>query len=177
MTNLGTDMNLLSVIENRSSVRDFLSVPLEEEKVLRILEAGRRAPSAKNRQPWRFILIRDNAQRGKIQEAAYGQEYVGKAPGIIAVCTTNIDYRMPNGQLSYPIDLSFAVSFMMLQAQAEDLGSCIVTTFHEADVREILTVPYSMKVVMLLLIGYPAAGAENFQDRKPLDQIFSFDHW
>jgi len=178
VTNLGTNSNLLSVIESRFSVREFSSAPLEEDKLLRILEAGRRAPSAKNRQPWRFIVVKDSGQRMRLQEAAYGQEYVGSAQGIVAVCTTNIDYRMPNGELSYPIDLSFAVSFMMLQAQAEELGSCIVTTFHESDVREILTVPWSMKVVMLLLLGYPAtAGEESFQDRKPLDQIISFDHW
>ncbi|MBI9101362.1 MAG: nitroreductase family protein [Spirochaetales bacterium] len=169
-------MNLLSEIENRYSVRDFLGKSVEEDKLLRILEAGRRAPSAKNRQPWRFIVSQEERQRKKFEEAAYGQEYVGAAPCIISICTTNVDYKMPNGELAHPIDLSFAVSFMMVQAQAEGLGTCVVTTFREADVRELLTVPYSMKVIMLLLLGYP--GGEGVKgERKKLDQIVSFEHW
>ncbi len=169
-------MRLLPEIENRYSVRDFLAKPVEEEKLLRVLEAGRRAPSAKNRQPWRFIVTRNEEQRKQFQEAAYGQEWVGQASSIISVCTTNVDYKMPNGELAHPIDLSFAVSFMMIQAQSEGLGTCVITTFREADIREILTVPYSMKVLMLLLVGYPGSAGES-AERKDLNQVASFDHW
>ena len=93
--------------------------------------------------------------RERIQEAAFGQEHVGQAAAIIAVCTTNIDYRMPNGQLSYPVDLAFAACQMTLQAVHEGLGTCCVTTFDEQEVREILTAPFSMRVVLLLLVGHP----------------------
>ena len=169
-------MSCIRIIEERTTVRDFDDTPVGQEVLLRILEAGRRAPSAKNRQPWRFIISRKQEQRTRMQEAAYGQEHVGKAPVIISVCTTNIDYRMPNGQISYPIDLTFAVSAMMMQAQAEGLGSCITTTFNEADVKALLTVPYSMRVVMLLLVGHPRSIQEGPR-RKPLDQIVAYDHW
>ena len=169
-------MSCIPIIEQRTTVRDFYDTPVEQEVLLRILEAGRRAPSAKNRQPWRFIITRKQEQRLKMQEAAYGQEQVGKAPIIISVCTTNIDYRMPNGQLSYPIDLTFAVSAMMMQSLAEGLGTCITTTFDEADVRALLTVPHTMRVVMLLLVGHPR-GLQTRTSRKPLNQIVSYDHW
>ena len=124
-------MELLSYIKNRASIRGFTAEPVDQEALKRILEAGRLAPSAKNRQPWRFIVIQDEAMRRRVQNAAFGQGYIGSAPAIIAACTTNVDYRMPNGQLSYPIDISFAVSFMMIQAEAEKLGTCVVTTFDE----------------------------------------------
>ena len=172
----GDTMGLLPEIEQRISIRDYTEEPVSRDALTRILEAGRLAPSAKNRQSWRFVAITDSETRSGLQDAAFGQEYVGKAPVVIALCTTNIEYKMPNGQLSYPIDLSFAASFMMLQASHEGLGSCLVTTFREDDVKSILTVPYSMRVVMLLAVGHPASVGERLQ-RLPLERIVSYNHW
>ncbi len=169
-------MDVLPEILKRKSIRDFKPDPIEREKINRILEAGRLAPSAKNRQEWRFIVVEDERKRAKIKDAAFGQEHVGQAPAIIAACTTNVDYRMPNGQLSYPIDLTFAVSFMCLQAVHEGLGTCCVTTFDEQEVKDLLSVPYGMKVVLLLLVGYAASEPEP-SPRKPLRSIASFNHW
>lgn len=170
-------MGLLPEIGQRMSVRDYTDQPIDDAQLTRILEAGRRAPSAKNRQAWRFVVISDPAMRARIQDAAFGQEYVGKAPVIIALCTTNIEYKMPNGQLSYPIDLSIAASFMMLQAAHESLGSCLVTTFREDDVKEILTVPYSMRVVLLLTVGHAETSPPDLTPRLPMDRIVSYNHW
>ena len=169
-------MDVIPAIAERSSILSFSQKPIEKEKLKRILDAGRRAPSAKNRQPWRFIVIQEESLRKKMEEASFGQEHVGQAPTIVAACTTNIDYTMPNGQLAYPIDISFAVAFMMIQAQAEEVGSCVITTYNESDIKETLSIPFSMRVVMLLLLGYP--------DEKPFptqrisyDRVVSFNHW
>ncbi len=171
-------MEVLPEILSRRSVRSFDPQPLEKEQVDRILEAGRLAPSAKNRQEWRFVVVQKKEVRERLKEAAFGQEYVGQAPVIIAVCTTNVDYRMPNGQLSYPIDLTFAAAFMTLQAVHEGLGTCCLTTFDEQEVRDILTVPFSMRVVLLLLVGRTGgAPPEEPSSRKQLKQITSRDHW
>jgi nitroreductase len=169
-------MSLLPEIESRASVREYTDQPVPEEQLAGILEAGRLAPSAKNRQSWRFIVIEDQELRAKVADAAFGQEYVAQAPVIIALCTTNIEYRMPNGQLSYPIDLSIAASFMTLQAEHEGLGSCMVTTFREEEVKSLLTVPYSMRVVMLLTVGHPR-GKPRRGHRLPIDRIVSHEHW
>lgn len=169
-------MGLLPEIERRASVRSYTDEPVSEESLERILEAGRRAPSAKNRQSWRFVVVTDDDTRRRIEDAAFGQEYVGRAPVVIALCTTNIEYKMPNGQLSYPIDLSIAASFMMLQATHEELGSCLVTTFREDDVKNVLTVPYSMRVVLLLTVGHTAGSPEQLH-RLPLERIISYNHW
>jgi len=169
-------VDLLQEIANRRSIRQFSEKPVDRAALDRILDAGRRAPSAKNRQAWRFVIITDRDTRLRIQEAAYGQEYVGDAAAVIALCTTNIDYTMPNGQLSYPIDIGIAGAFMMLQAEHEGLGSCPVTTFREEDIKAILTVPYKMRVVLLLLVGHSAEEPE-LTRRFPLDRIIGWEHW
>jgi len=169
-------MEILPEILTRRSIRSFTAQPLEKDQLDRILEAGRLAPSAKNRQEWRFIVIQKKEVRQKMMEAAFSQEYVGQAPVIMAVCTTNIDYRMPNGQASFPVDLAFAASHMVLQAVHEGLGTCCVTTFDEQEVREILTVPFSMRVVLLILIGYADESPEP-TPRKSIRQISARDHW
>ena len=172
-------MGLLPEIQRRTSVREFLARPVDPAKLSRIVEAGRLAPSAKNRQAWRFIVVENESIRASLRDAAFGQEHLGQAPVVIALCTTNIEYKMPNGQLSYPVDLAIAGTFMMLQAVHEGLGTCIVTTFNEEDVKSVLTVPYSMRVVAMVAVGHPAGDAADDGDaaRLPLDRIVSYNHW
>jgi len=169
-------MQVIDEIKDWVTIKKYTDEKINAETLERILDAGIRAPSAKNRQPWRFIACTENLVRKKIMDAAYGQEHVGSAPVIIAACTTNTEYKMPNGQDSYPIDIAMAVSFMMIQARAEKLGTCIVTTYNEADIKDILSVPYSMRVVMLLLIGHPD---ENpiLTKRKLKSRVISHEHW
>lgn len=170
-------MEILPAIAQRFSVHHFKDTPVAEEALDRILEAGRLAPSAKNRQPWRYIVMRDPQMRAKILQAAYNEPAVAEAPVLIAVCSTNIDYRMPNGQLAYPIDLTFGGAFMCLQAVHEGLGCCINTTFEENEIRDLLTVPYSMRVVMLLCIGHSADKQPSEPVRLAKSRIVSYEHW
>jgi len=169
-------MEVLPEILQRRSVRAYTSQPLDKDQIERIIEAGRLAPSAKNRQEWRFIVIQKKETRLRVMDAAFNQDYVGQAPLIIAVCTTNIDYRMPNGQPSYPVDLAFAASHIVLQAVHEWLGTCCITTFDEQEVREILTAPFSMRVVLLILVGHADETPEP-TPRKTLKQVMGKDHW
>ncbi|MBI9105747.1 MAG: nitroreductase family protein [Spirochaetales bacterium] len=171
-------IDILPAISDYMTVRNFKDEMVSDDIINSILEAGRAAPSAKNRQAWRFVFITDEIVRKRLESAAYGQEHIGSAPVIMALGTTNVDYRMPNGQLSYPIDLSFAAAFMILQAQNAGLGSCVVTTYDEAEVKEILTVPYSMRIPMLIAMGYPENEDEApVCNRKSLSSIISKNHW
>ena len=169
-------MALMEEILNRRSIKEFKTKPIERDKLERVLEAGRLAPSAKNRQEWRFIVLQNERLREKVKEAAFGDEKVGQAPAVIALCTTNVEYIMPNGQLSYPIDLAFAAAFMVLQAVAEGLGTCVLSTYDEQMMRDVISVPYSMRVVLLILIGYPESTPE-VSPRKALKRIYAVDHW
>lgn len=169
-------MGLISEIEDRTSTLRFKPASIDPLKLDRILEAGRLAPSAKNRQPWRFIVVDDPVLKEKVAAAAYGQEHVRQAGAIIVACSTNIAYSMPNGQASYPIDITFAVSFMMLQAEKEGYGTCVVTTYNESSIRTLLTLPYSMRTVMLLAIGEIDERSPR-SSRKSVQEVVSFNHW
>ncbi len=167
---------MLPEIADWRSAQSFTDKDVDQASLDRILSAAQRAPSAKNRQPWRIIVAKDRELRRKIYEASYGQEHVGQAPIILALCTTNVDYRMPNGQHAYPIDIGITSAFIMLQARAEGLGVCAVTTYDESAIKEIFTVPHMMRVVLLLLVGHSEdTGLQ--KERRPLRQIISYDHW
>jgi nitroreductase len=169
-------MDIVPEIAERVSFKKFNSKSIKKHQLERILKAGHMAPSAKNRQEWRFIVVQDSSTREKIKEASFGQEHVGEAPVIISVCTTNIDYKMPNGQLSYPIDCAIAASYMLLQATREGIGSCCITTFNEERVKHILNVPYTMRVVMMILLGnYDEKPPK--RSRKSISRIVSNEHW
>ena len=146
------------------------------ECVERILHAGRLAPSAKNRQEWRFIVVNRHDLREKLASASFGAEQIETAPVVVAVCTTNVDYRMPNGQLSFPVDLGIAAAFMMLQATHEGVESCAMTTFDEQEVQDLLSIPHAMRVVVMLALGYPDQEPPP-QSRKPLSDIVAYNHW
>ena len=168
-------MNLMQAIQARRSIRDFQERPVEEEKLLAVLEAGRLAPSARNMQDWRFIVVRDPATRQRLAEAARDQKFVGKAPVVIAACGTS-DLVMTCGQPAYAIDVAIAVDHMTLAAAALDLGTCWIGAFYEEKVREILGVPQAIRIVALLPLGYPAE-EPGPRARKSLDEVVAWEHW
>ena len=168
-------MNLMQTIRARRSIRDFLERQVEEEKLLAVLEAGRLAPSARNMQDWRFIVVRDAATRQKLAEAARDQQFVGKAPVVIAACGTS-DLVMTCGQPAYAIDVAIAVDHMTLAAASLDLGTCWIGAFYEEKVKEILGVPPGIRIVALLPLGYPAE-KPGPRARKSLDDVLAWEHW
>jgi nitroreductase len=169
-------MELMETIKRRRSVRSYQDKAVEEDKLLRILEAGRLAPSAKNMQDWKFVVVRDPRLRRKLAEAARNQEFVGQAPVVIVACGTS-DYVMTCGQLTYPIDVSIAIDHMTLAAVEEGLGTCWIGAFYEEKVKEILQIPQPIRVVALLPLGYPAAEQAKPTPRKSLKEIVAYDKW
>ncbi len=169
-------MDILAFIRDRFTAKSFDGKAVDNSILDRILEAGRLAPSAKNRQAWRFVAVRREEMKKSLAEACYGDERVLNAGCVIAACTTNIHYTMPNGQPSYPLDLGFAVSYMALQAQCEGLGTALLATYDEDSVKKLLTVPYAMRVVLLLAIGH-TSDTPPYKDRLPKDRVISYDHW
>jgi len=168
-------MNLMQTIRARRSIRDFLKRPVEEEKLLAVLEAGRLAPSARNMQDWRFIVVRDAATRQRLAKAARDQQFVGKAPVVIAACGTS-DLVMTCGQPAYAIDVAIALDHMTLAAASLDLGTCWIGAFYEDKVKAILGVPQEVRVVALLPLGYPAEHPGP-RPRKTLDEVVAWEHW
>jgi nitroreductase len=168
-------MDLMQAIRDRRSIRAFRDLPVEEEKLQGVLEAGRLAPSARNMQDWRFIVVKDAATRQKLAVAARDQKFVGQAPVVIAACGTS-DLVMTCGQPAYPIDVAIALDHMTLVAASLGLGTCWIGAFYEDKVKEILGVPPEIRVVALLPLGYPAEQPAP-RPRKNLDDIIAWEHW
>ena len=102
------NMSVMIAIKMRRSIRHYKDMPVEEEKLDRVLEAGRLAPSAGNLQEWKFVVVRDKITMGKLAIAA-NSRFVKEAPVVIVACATVTAYAMECGQLAYPIDLAIAV--------------------------------------------------------------------
>ena len=169
-------MALLSQIQKRYSVRAYQDRLVEEEKVRNVLEAARLAPSARNLQEWRFVVIRDEETRRRLVPAANGQVFVGQAPVVIACCARGTDYVMRGGQKAYAIDVAIAMSFMTLQAVEEGLGTCWIGSFYEDQVKAVLEIPADVRVVELLTLGYPQHQAGP-RKRLTLGQIACDERW
>jgi nitroreductase len=171
-------MTVFEAISARYSVRRYLLQAPEPEKVERILEAARLAPSAGNRQEWRFVVVSDHARRQKLMDAAGGQAFVGQAPIVIAACAVTDGSVMRCGQLRYPIDVAIALEHIALQAVEEGLGTCWVGAFDEAAVKQAIGIPADeeIRVVQLMSLGYPADEPKP-KSRLPLSTIVMHDTW
>jgi len=169
-------MDVIEVINKRRSVRSYMDKPVERDKIQRLLEAARLAPSASNRQEWRFVVVTDKKRRAALAEAANNQAFVAQAPVVIAACAEHDGHVMRCGQACYPIDVAIAVDHMTLQAVAEGLGTCWIGAFYEDQVKQILDIPEEIRVVQLLTVGY-AAGSPNPRARLPLQRIVHWETW
>ena len=169
-------MEIMQAIRSRRSIRNYQDRPIEQEKLARVLEAGRLAPSARNLQDWRFIVVNDKEKRQKLSDAARGQVFVAQAPVVIAACGTQTEYIMTCGQYCYPIDVAIAIDHMSLMATAEGLGTCWIGAFYEDKVKEILGIPEKIRVVVMLTLGYPAE-APAARPRMKLEEIVAYDGW
>lgn len=171
-------MDVMNAITARYSVRSYKNTPVEDVKLNRILEAGRMAPSASNRQEWRFIVVKSFEKRQKLMEAAKGQKFVAQAPVVIACCAVTNNHVMSCGQRCYPIDIAIAIDHMTLKAVEEGLGTCWIGAFFEDKAKKALGVPDTpdIRVVELLALGYPADSLKP-KTRIPLDRIVMHENW
>jgi len=167
---------VLEAIKKRQSVRSYQEKEIPEDVLRQILEAGRLAPSANNKQHWKFIVVKDKDLRKKLVPACKNQEFVGEAPVVIAGCGTDPDYVMSNGEHAYSIDLAIALDHMSLEAASLGLGTCWIGAFYQDQVKEILGVPKDVRIVNLLTLGYPKKlGTKT--ERKPLSEIICYDKY
>ena len=169
-------MDVHTAIKHRRSTRKYLSDPVQPDKLLRIIEAARLAPSSMNRQEWRFVVVTDPLLKSELVAAARGQHFVCEAPVVIAACATGTEYIMRCGQPAYVIDVAIALTQMNLQAVEEGLGCCWIGSFYEDQVRRILRVPEEIRVVELMTLGYPAE-QPSAKSRLAIDEIAFVDYW
>lgn len=169
-------MDVLTAIQERRSIRNYESRPVEKEKLLKVLEAGRLAPSANNRQDWKFVVVQDPQTINQLVEACNGQSFVGQAPAFIAACATNPGSFMACGQLRSTVDVSIAMAYMILEACEQGLGTCWLGSFNPEKVKKLLNIPDSVEVVACTPLGYPAVRPKP-KPRKSLDEIVCFEKY
>ncbi len=168
-------MDVLSAIQGRKSIRKYKDKPVEEEKLLKVLEAARISPSARNQQEWKFVVVKDQETRKRLTEAI-GQPFVGEAPIILVCCGTEPESVMRGGQLRYTVDLSIATAYMILEAYDLGLGTCWLGSYDETKVKEVLGIPEKVRVVSITPLGYPDESPSP-RPRKELDDIIRYDKY
>jgi nitroreductase len=167
-------MDVFTAISHRKSVRAYKNKTVEDDVLRRILDAGRIAPSAGNRQDWKFVVVRDQETRRKLALAAKGQMFLEQAPVVIVGCAIEPTYVMMCGQSAGILDVSIAFSFMLLEATEQGLGTCWIGAFDEAAVKKILNVPDQMRVVAMTPLGYPDEVPAG-RPRKSFEEVFCMD--
>jgi nitroreductase len=173
-------MELYEAIRTRRSVRSYRPDPIPEDVLGRVMEAVRIAPSGSNRQPWKFILVKDEGLKKELVPACHGQEFVAEAPIIVAACGLEFQksYGEFMGKMSLLVDVTIAVDHLTLAARAEGLGTCWIASFSNEAVKKVLSIPDEIQVVTLTPLGYPAGPA--FREpgsRKRLEEIICYDKY
>jgi len=168
-------MHVLEAIRNRYSCRTYQDRPVERDVLDRVLEAARLAPSARNLQDWRFVVVTGAEKRAQLSAAANNQRFVAAAPVVIVGCSVS-DHVMRCGQAVGPIDVAIALEHIALQAAAEGLGTCWVGSFYPDQVRAVLGIPDEVQVVELMTLGRPA-DAKPAPQREPVERIVSWEAW
>jgi nitroreductase len=165
----------LTLLKERRSIRRYKPDPVPDEMIHQVLEAGRWAPSASNRQPWSFVVVRDEAARRELaQHAAYyfvRWAHVEEAPVLIALCgnAKNRIYRQFLRE-----DIGLAGSQIMLQARALGLGTCWLGGVDRKAMAQVLKLPEELWVIGLLTLGFPDEDPPP-PARKPLSEIVHYD--
>ena len=166
-------MEFYEVVRSRRSIRSYGPDAVEDQKLERILEAARLAPSAANRQPLVFYVIRDPRLRGDLRRA-YGQQWFTSAPVIVCVCCRPDEaWRRGDGKNYADVDAAIAMEHLVLAAAAEGLGTCWIGAFKPQPLREILGIPDELEPVALTPLGYPAE-RPSATPRKSLDELVRY---
>lgn len=164
-------MDVLEAIKKRRSIRKFRLETIPDETLRLILEAGRLAPSAGNRQPWRFIVVKDAERKRALAEATNNYLFVADAPLII------VTLGDPNKSLRwFRQDPMIAIEHMVLAATALGYGTCWIGGFDEGEVKRILRVPKRLAVIAMLPIGVPDESPPT-RSRKALREIVYLEEY
>jgi nitroreductase len=176
-------MDLLELIKSRSSIRTFLDRAVEDEKLAQILEAARWAPASGNKQPWRFIVVRDKNKQAEF-DPRFHQPWILNAPAIIVVLAAPFDTweKYDELDLTYVQDVATSTQNILLMTHRLGLGAVWVGTFSRKAVRKALGIPHEFLIQGLVCLGYYDKNAstefhgekipnQKERPRRPLDEI------
>ena len=176
-------MDVLDAIRKRRSVRAYSNRPIPADVMQRMRQAIRSAPSACNFQPWHFVFVADEELRREVAKAANDQSWMAAAPITVVACgLPSRAYKRIGGYgNSADVDVAIALDHLTLAAVADGLGTCWIGAFAEPQIKRLLGIPRTVKVVAMTPLGYPASADLNRPleegQRKPAAEIFSNDRY
>lgn len=160
-------MELLKALQTRRSIRAYTDEVVEKEILEGVLEAARIAPSAANKQRWKFVII-ENDKVEDFVPLCRNQKFVGEASHLIVCCATDKESKWAD------VDVAIAMDHMTLRAHDLGLGTCWIGAFYPEKVSKAIDLPEEAKVVAILTLGYPAEEGK-MRDRKEMDEITSYN--
>jgi len=179
---------MIKEIRMRRSIREYIDKPVEDEKIIQLLESARLAPSGSNTQPWNFIVVKSELTRQKLAEVSHKQKWMLSAPVIIA-CVADIRCRIeeevdvslnetsPQEELKQIIrDTSISIGYILLEADNLGLGTCCVAWFIQEEIRPILNIPADKYVVGIITLGYTNE-TPKARPRKTLEELIHYEDW
>jgi nitroreductase len=168
-------MDIYEAIKMRYSCRDYSDKPIEDDKLHRVLEAARLAPSASNRQAWKIVVVSDPAIRHQLARAAE-QPFIEGAPVLLAIVGLDPARTMNCSVPADPVDCAIALEHLALAAAAEGLATCWIGHFDQHQAGETLMVPASAKIIELMPLGY-AKDQHRPRQRKPIGELVCKDRF
>lgn len=172
------------LIMQRCSVRKFLDVPVEKEKILQCMNAARLAPSARNNQPWKYIIVTEFEKRMELADAIhvpgeFVNRFVYETPVFIVpiyeeIKTPVLPNRLPHSYYS-DLDHGIAIGYLSLKAVELGLGTCIIGNFYDmAKLKQVLALPENIIVKLVIALGYPEHDKAPQKNRKSLEEILEW---
>ena len=166
-------MEFFELINKRYSVRAYQSKPVEKEKLQKVLEAANLAPTAANKQPFRFIVIYTRGRESDLKRI-YSREWFCSAPIVICACAVVSEaWARMDGKNYADVDTTIALDHLILAAADQGLGTCWVAAFNPSAAREILRLSKDEEPVAFTPLGYPADELRP-KKRKALSNIVRY---
>lgn len=173
-------MEFLEIVQKRRSLRSYASTPVEPEKLNYVLECARLAPSWKNMQCWRFIVIKDPETRQALAETMAetnpGRKVLVQAPIAIVLCALPSESEVWEDKDYMMLDAGLAMEHLILAATEQGLGTCWEGLFQEDKARKVLDVPEDVRVVAFTPLGY-ASEERRPRPRKSIEEIVFYEKW
>jgi nitroreductase len=171
-------MNFAELIRQRYSVRAYKPVPVPDELLAQVLEAGRLAPTAANKQPFRIIVIHTKGREVELRRI-YHRDWFTQAPLILCVCTVRAEAwkrAMYDGKSHADVDATIVMDHLIMAATDLGLGTCWIAAFDPAAAREALGVPPEVEPVLFTPLGFPA-DQPKLKERRSLAELARYERW
>jgi nitroreductase len=169
-------MDFLELAKQRYSVRAYKSDPVEDEKLQKVLEAARLAPTACNLQPFQFIVIHTKGREAELRRI-YSDSWFVQAPIVICACgMPSQSWVRSDGKNYWEVDVTIAMDHLILAAADLGLGTCWIGAFNPDAAREVLRLPNDVEPIAFTPLGYPD-DQPGYKGRKTINELVKYEHW